>query len=188
MQLSTTNLALGTAILAIAFGVWTMSQRPESPTVTQELAPVKKAQAILHPTKNSKVKGTVTFTGMDGGGVLIVADVDNLTPGKHGFHIHEFGDCSADDGSSAGGHFNPKGTKHGGPQDAERHAGDLGNLVADDKGHAHFEFLDLGVTLAGKDTIVGRSVVVHADEDDFKAQPAGNSGARLACGKIVKVE
>lgn len=143
----------------------------------------KQARAVLNPTKGNRAQGMVTFTQVDGG-VSIVADIDYLEPGKHGFHIHEFGDCSAADGSSAGGHFNPKNTKHGSPEALERHAGDLGNVAANAKGHAHYERIDRVITLEGPDTIIGRSVVVHANEDDYKSQPAGNAGGRIACGVI----
>lgn len=154
-------------------------------TETKQEAPVKvtKAVAILHPTEGNQVQGTVTFTEVEGG-VLIIADVSNLTPGKHGFHVHEHGDCSAHDASSAGGHFNPTKSKHGGPDSAERHVGDLGNLEADKDGNAHYERVDKLLTLNGPDTIVTRSVVVHAGEDDFTTQPTGNSGPRIACGVI----
>lgn len=143
----------------------------------------KQAHAVLNPTKGNRVQGTVTFTQVEGG-VRIVAVVDHLEPGKHGFHIHEFGDCSAADGSSAGGHFNPKKTKHGAPEAVERHAGDLGNLAADGKGHARYDRIDKIITLEGEDTIIGRSIVVHANEDDYKTQPTGNAGGRVACGVI----
>lgn len=144
-----------------------------------------KARAVLNPTKGNRAQGLVTFTKVDDG-VLIIADIDYLEPGNHGFHIHEFGDCSAPDGSSAGGHFNPKNKNHGSPDTVERHAGDLGNVFADRKGHAHYERIDKEITLEGSDTIIGRSVVVHANADDFVSQPAGNAGGRISCGVIEK--
>lgn len=143
------------------------------------------ARAIINPTKNNRVQGVVTFTKVEDG-VLIVADIENLEPGKHGFHIHEFGDCSAPDGSSAGGHFNPKNTKHGAPDAIERHAGDLGNLAADERGRAHYRRVDKVITLEGESTIIGRSVIIHANEDDFKTQPTGNAGGRVGCGVIER--
>lgn len=146
-----------------------------------------KAKVLLKPTKGNEVTGEVTFVETDKG-VHVVADVDGLKQGKHGFHIHENGDCSAPDGSSAGGHFNPKKALHGGPESAERHVGDLGNVVADDKGHGHYERDDFVITLKGENSIIGRSVVVHSDADDFKTQPTGNSGGRLACGIIEEVK
>src|SRR5438105_13720330 len=142
-----------------------------------------KAIAVLHPTAGSNVSGTVTFTkGTDG--IQVVADVTGLTPGKHGFHVHEFGDCSSPDGNSAGAHFNPTHKQHGAPDAAERHEGDLGNVVADSSGKAHLEWTDKVMKLSGPDSIIGRSMIVHVQEDDLKTQPTGNSGARVACAVI----
>jgi Cu-Zn family superoxide dismutase len=145
--------------------------------------PVTKAQANLSPTKDSKVAGEVSFTKVEGG-VKVVAHLTGLQAGNHGFHIHEFGDCSAPDGSTAGGHFNPAAHKHGGPKDAERHAGDLGNIEAMADGTATLEVVDKDLTLDGPDSIVGRGVIVHANADDLKTQPTGNAGGRLACGVV----
>jgi Cu-Zn family superoxide dismutase len=142
----------------------------------------KKAVAILHSASGSQVTGTVTFTLM-GDTVQVVADITGLTPGKHGFHIHEFGDCSAADASSAGGHFNPMKKPHGAPDAAERHAGDLGNLEADSAGKAHLELKDNMLKLSGENSILGRGVIVHEKVDDW-SQPTGNAGGRVACGVI----
>ncbi|MEP7249042.1 MAG: superoxide dismutase family protein [Spartobacteria bacterium] len=142
-----------------------------------------KAIAVLHPTKDSKVEGTVTFTA-SGDAVKIVADVTGLTPGKHGFHIHEFGDCSSSDGKAAGGHFNPGKSPHAGHDATPRHEGDLGNLEADASGKAHLELTDKMMTMSGEKSILGRGVIVHEKEDDLKSQPVGNAGGRLACGVI----
>jgi Cu-Zn family superoxide dismutase len=144
---------------------------------------VKMATAKLKGLKDSNIQGVVTFTQQPDG-VLIVGEIDGLAPGKHGFHIHEFGDCGKD-GAATGAHFNPTNKKHGGPDSPDRHVGDLGNLLADSKGHAHYEKLDKVISLNGKDSIVGRSLVIHVDEDDFKTQPTGASGDKLACGVIV---
>ena len=153
-----------------------MMKKPDSTAVT-------KAIANLGPTKGYDVKGTVIFTKVDGG-IKIVADVEGLTPGKHGFHVHEYGDCSSPDGSSAGGHFNPDGVKHGGPNDPVRHVGDMGNLVADQNGKAHYEWIDSLMTFYGPHNIIGRSVIVHGGADDLISQPSGNAGPRVACGVI----
>jgi Cu-Zn family superoxide dismutase len=142
-----------------------------------------KAIAVLHPTSGNNVTGTVTFTA-SGDEVKVVADVTGLTPGKHGFHVHEFGDCSSPDGNSAGGHFNPTHKQHGAPDAVERHEGDLGNVVADSSGKAHLEWKDKVMKLSGPDSIIGRSMIVHVQEDDLKTQPTGNSGGRVACGVI----
>jgi superoxide dismutase, Cu-Zn family len=146
-------------------------------------ASVTKAVAVLSSTTGHNVSGTVTFAKVEGG-VKIVADVAGLTPGKHGFHIHEFGDCSAPDAMSAGGHFNPHHMQHGAPDASVRHAGDFGNLEADDSGKAHYERMDAMISLAGADSIVGHAVIVHEKVDDLKTQPTGNAGARVACGVI----
>jgi superoxide dismutase, Cu-Zn family len=152
---------------------------------SRPVIPIKKAVAALNPTKGNHVQGVVNFTEVEGG-IHITATIEGLTPGKHGFHIHEFGDCSAPDGSSAGGHFNPTNQKHGGPDHLERHAGDLGNIVADAFGIAHYDRVDSVITLNGPNTIIGRSLIVHANPDDLKTQPTGNAGGRVACGLIVE--
>jgi Cu-Zn family superoxide dismutase len=144
---------------------------------------VKKAIAVLHPASGSQVMGTVTFTKTDGG-MQVVADITGLTPGQHGFHIHEFGDCSAPDATSAGGHFNPSKNPHAGHDDAKRHEGDLGNIEADSSGKAHLELTDKMMTMSGEKSIIGRGVIVHEKVDDLKTQPTGNAGGRVACGVI----
>ena len=144
---------------------------------------VQRAIAVLHPTAGSHVSGTVTFTGHDNG-VQVSATVDGLKAGKHGFHIHELGDCSAPDGTSAGGHYNPEGNPHAGPDQMKRHVGDLGNLEADQSGHSRYERRDAHLSLNGPQAIVGRAVIVHAGEDDLSSQPTGAAGARMACGVI----
>jgi len=142
-----------------------------------------KAIAVINPTKGNKVSGIVRFQEVPAG-VRVVADLTGLTPGKHGFHIHEYGDCSADDGTSAGGHFNPAKMPHGSPASVERHAGDLGNIEADTDGKAHLDYVDSKISFTGANSIIGRSVVVHEKEDDLKTQPTGAAGARVACGVI----
>lgn len=149
-------------------------------------ATVTKAVAKVNPTVGNQVTGTVTFEVVDKG-VLIVGDFEGLKPGLHGFHVHEKGECNHD-ASSAGGHFNPAGTKHGGPDDKERHAGDFGNVEANAEGKAHYERIDTVIKLEGADSIVDKSIVIHADPDDFKTQPTGNSGARIGCGVIQAVK
>lgn len=149
-------------------------------------APVM-AVCQLAPTQGSKVMGEVKFTQHQGY-VTVKAHVTGLTPGKHGFHIHESGDCSAPDASSAKGHFNPAKHEHGSPNSANRHAGDLGNLVANSKGVADYERKDKVIQLSGADSIIGRGIIVHEKVDDYKTQPTGNAGARVACGEIKVVK
>jgi len=147
---------------------------------------VTKATAKLEPKSGSKVTGTITFT-KSGDDVEVTGDIENLKPGKHGFHLHEKGDCSAADAASAGAHFNPTKQHHGGPMTAEHHTGDLGNIEADASGKAHIQWKGK-MSLSGADSIVGKSVVVHEKEDDLKTDPSGNSGARIACGVIEAVK
>lgn len=143
------------------------------------------AAASLKPTKGNTASADISFR-QDKDGVLISAEAQGLPPGPHGFHIHEKGDCSAPDGTSAGGHFNPDGQPHGDPMAGAHHAGDMPMLMADAGGKAHLETRLPGLTIgSGANDIVGRGVIIHAGADDFKTQPTGNSGGRLACGVIV---
>ena len=149
-------------------------------------APAPGARASLAPTAGNQANGTVTFEPR-GDRTRVIAKVGGLAPGPHGFHIHEKGDCSAADGMSAGGHFNPAGKPHGDPASPDHHGGDMPMLVADASGNATLDALIDTVTIgSGAGDIVGRAVVVHKDADDFKTQPTGNSGARVACGVIVR--
>jgi superoxide dismutase, Cu-Zn family len=144
--------------------------------------------AVLHPTEGNNVYGVVRFTKTDDG-VQVEGEVHGLDPNsQHGFHIHEFGDCTADDGTSAGDHFDPHDQPHGGPDDAERHAGDMGNLESDDNGTAEISYTDTVMTFRGAASILGRGVIVHAEEDDLETQPTGDAGDRLSCGVIGVAE
>ena len=141
--------------------------------------------AVMQPTKGNQASGRVRFTEVPEG-LRVVADFTGLTPGaKHAIHLHEFGDISADDGSAAGGHYNPQNHPHGAPEAEHHHAGDLGNLTADASGNAHYELVAKGLSLCcGPLPVIGRSVIVHAKEDDLTSQPAGNAGPRIAQGVI----
>ena len=157
-----------------------------SPAAKMAVAVIKPAGSAATQPTNKEVTGTVTFTP-EKDGVKAVADLTGLTPGKHGIHIHENADMSDPGLKSAGGHWDPDGHKqHGGPMadGDKRHAGDLGNLEADANGKAHYEVMVSGVSIGGKNDIVGHSVVIHAGEDDLKSNPAGNSGGRVAGGAI----
>lgn len=146
---------------------------------SQSAAPA--ASATLAAKSGSQVSGTVGFNEIPGG-LRLTADVKGLTPGEHGFHIHDSGDCSAPDAVSAKGHYNPNSKMHGHHGGAEHHGGDMPNLVANAQGEAKMSTELKGLTLA---EVTARSVVIHADPDDYKSQPAGNSGKRVACGTIV---
>jgi superoxide dismutase, Cu-Zn family len=144
-----------------------------------------KATASLQPTKGSTVRGTVNFE-QRGDKVRVAANVSGLRPnGEFGFHVHELGDCSSGDGMSTKGHFNPFGKPHGQHGSAERHGGDLPSLKSDANGDASLTAdVDIITVGSGAANIVGRGLIVHAQPDDFKTQPTGNAGARIACGVI----
>jgi superoxide dismutase, Cu-Zn family len=162
------------AACAIVLSACATSMQPSGPTAT----------AVMRPASGSQAHGTVKFTQV-GTRVRVEAELAALTPGQHGFHLHEKGDCSAPDAASAGAHFNPAGKKHGAPDSKERHAGDLGNLSANEYGKATLTLMVDGISIGkGTDGVIGRSVIVHADADDLKTDPTGNSGDRVACGVI----
>jgi len=172
-----------TILTVLALGVvLTLTGCAQTQTDTAQ-TDVTRAVAVLHPTQGNNVFGTVTFTKVQNG-IRIVADVSGLTPGMHGFHIHQYGDCSAPDGTSAGGHYNPHGVPHAGPDDDPRHVGDLGNLNANQNGQAHYERVDNVIAFSGGNNILGHGMIVHAGEDDLTSQPTGAAGARVACGVI----
>ena len=147
-----------------------------------------KVVAALEPTKGNATAGTVTFT-QQGGKVLVNAKVTGLKPNAdHGFHVHEKGDCSSGDGMSTGGHFNPGGKPHGqGGAAPEHHAGDMPNLKADENGNVSASFSLATITVgSGATDVIGKGLIVHRDPDDYKTQPTGNAGPRLACAVIKK--
>ena len=143
------------------------------------------ATAVLEPRSGSNVRGNVTFTQI-GELVRITGQVTGHTKGPKGFHIHDKGDCSDEKAMSTGGHFNPHAHKHGGPYDPVKHSGDLGNLAFNDAGVAKINFTvgDIAVNSSSPNGIIGRAVIVHAATDDFKTDPTGNAGGRVACGVI----
>lgn len=145
---------------------------------------VTRAVAILAPASGSRVTGTATFTER-GDVTEIVIEARNLSAGPHGVHVHERGDCSAPDASSAGDHFNPGGGAHGAPGEAHHHGGDLGNLEVGSDGVGALRLETDALTVArGAAAVLGRAVVIHAGPDDLVSQPGGNAGARTACGRI----
>lgn len=169
--------------LMLVIGLFALIGCQAPATDHQMAAPITKAIAVLHPTQGNDAFGTVTFTQVDGG-VRVEAMIEGLTPGDHGFHVHEWGDCSAPDATSAGGHFNPEDKPHAGPADSPRHIGDLGNITADENGVATLDWVDPKLTFSGPNSIIGRGLIVHADPDDLTSQPTGAAGGRVACGVI----
>lgn len=164
-----------TTLLSAAFAAGCAVVGPNAPA----------AQAQVRPTQGSGAKGRVEFRQV-AGAVEVVATLSGLSPGAHGFHIHQKGDCSAPDATSAGGHFNPSDKPHGHPGQDPHHAGDMPMLNADAQGNATLKAVLPGLSVNGEaSAIVGRAVIVHAAPDDFKTQPTGNSGARVACGVIA---
>lgn len=143
------------------------------------------ARTTIEPKSGSTVTGTTTFTELSTGGVRAQVHIEKASPGIHGLHIHEKGDCSDAEAKSAGGHFNPAGMPHAGPKDLKRHAGDLGNIEIKPNGTGDLEITsDLLTVKPGPNSVVGRSVVFHEKADDLTSQPTGNAGGRLGCGVI----
>lgn len=141
------------------------------------------ATAILVPIGKTGVRGTLGFARVPDG-VRVTGQITGLSPGAHGFHVHEYGDLTDDAaGASAGGHFSPRGMEHGRPTAKERHVGDLGNIEADEEGVARVDITDATLRLGGTHSIVGRAVVVHKEADKF-TQPSGDAGDRVAFGVI----
>jgi Cu-Zn family superoxide dismutase len=171
------KLLASAAVLVLAAGCAAMGPPPAA-----------SARASLEPTKGNTAAGTITFR-QSGDKVRVSGTISGLKPGTpHGFHVHENGDCSSGDGMSAGGHYNPAGKPHGDHRSSpERHAGDLPNVEADGYGNATFNFEVAGISVGGSSAdIIGKGLIVHRDPDDYKSQPAGNAGPRLACAVIRK--
>ncbi len=143
------------------------------------------AKATIESKSGSKVTGRAVFTELPSGGVKAEVWIENATPGTHGLHIHEKGDCSAPDAASAGGHFNPAGNPHASPSDAAHHNGDFGNIEIGADGKGHLEITSNMLTVKpGPNSVVGKSIVFHEKADDLKTQPTGNAGGRFGCGVI----
>lgn len=147
------------------------------------------AKATISSASGSTLTGEATFTDLGDGDVTFKLTVENATPGEHALHLHENGDCSAPDASSAGGHWNPAGVDHGKrPVDHKYHAGDIANLEVGEDGKGILTATITGWSIGGPDStnIVNKAVVIHADPDDFKTQPSGAAGKRVGCGVIVQ--
>lgn len=179
-------LAAATAALAACGGQTVKPTPAPAATAAKPVSTASSATVVLASASGSLVSGKLSVRPM-GDGVHITGEIGGLTPNStHAIHIHEKGDCSAADASSAGGHFNPAGQPHGQVDRGAHHAGDMDNLVANAEGVAQVDAHASGVTLGGgaPNDVAGRAVIVHASPDDYKSQPAGNAGARLACGII----
>lgn len=147
----------------------------------------QKATARLQQASNSGVSGQVSFESSGDGAVKITVEVSNLPEGKHALHLHENGDCSAPDATSAGGHWNPTNKQHGKRGEGEFHKGDIANLEAGSDGKVSWSEDIEGWTIGGPDStnILNKAVIIHSGADDFTSQPTGDAGSRIACGVIT---
>ena len=185
MRIVASSVAVSAALILGACSSAPPRPPPPAPAAAA-VSSAQLAQAALAPASASLVSGKLSLTP-SAAGVRIAGQIGGLPRGsRFGFHIHEQGDCSAVDASSAGPHFNPLAAPHGNAKIGAHHAGDLDNLVSGLDGVAQIDQIVSGVTLGGgaANDIAGRALVVHADPDDYRSQPAGNSGARVACGVI----
>ncbi|MDQ2701614.1 MAG: superoxide dismutase family protein [Pseudomonadota bacterium] len=174
-----------------AAGIAACGTTPEQPA--PEPVPVVERDAVanLASASGSLVSGRLQVMTMGANAVHFTGEIGGLAPGStHGFHVHEKGDCSAADASSAGGHFNPAGNPHGRMDEGAHHAGDIDNIVADAEGVARVNMHVPGLTLGtgAANDAAGRAIIVHADPDDYASQPSGNAGKRIACGVITIVQ
>jgi Cu-Zn family superoxide dismutase len=200
MRLTQTLLCAATVLALAACSKPEPAAAPEPVTAPETSAPaatpeasapatdaaMTTAKVTLKATEGNKVAGELSFMSMEGG-VHVTGTITGLSPGEHGLHIHEKGDCSAPDGASAGGHFNPDSVDHGQVTGPVHHAGDSNNITADAEGNAPVnQMLSANVDIGKGDKydIVGKGVIVHAKADDYKTQPTGDAGGRLACGVI----
>ncbi|MFV0678794.1 superoxide dismutase family protein [Ottowia sp.] len=187
----TTDYALNTtarlALLAAAGAVAALALTGCSALSWGKTASVQlQATSVPQPNAAQPVAGQLKFSPV-AGGVRVTGTVSGLKPNApQAFHVHEKGDCSAADASSAGGHFNPTGQPHGAFTAHAHHVGDMPSLQANASGVAKVDFISQEFALEGASSIVGKSVIVHRDPDDVNSQPSGNAGPRLACGVIVK--
>jgi Cu-Zn family superoxide dismutase len=148
----------------------------------------KKAVAKIEAKSGSSVSGTVTFIEKDGI-VVMKAALSGLSKGNHAIHIHAIGDCSAPDGKSAGGHWNPTSENHGKWMETPFHIGDIGNLVVGADGTGTIERETNLWSIGGKEAnknVVGHAIIIHEGPDDFSSQPSGAAGPRIGCGEIVR--
>lgn len=184
-SLSLSKSTMIVAAAAFAARLASGATAPEPAKAKAKDAAPATAKATLESRGGSAVTGTATFTEAAAGGLKIHVHVENAAPGSHGLHVHDKGDCSAPDATSAGGHFNPAGNPHAAPTADKHHNGDLGNIEvgADGKGDLDITS-DLLTVKAGPNSVVGRAVIFHEKADDLTTQPTGNAGGRFACGVV----
>lgn len=175
-----TAIALSLVGATIALAQTQNRQRPDLDRSDEGISIPQEAVAVLSPTKGNDIQGTLILRQV-GETLHVTGEVTGLEPGEHGFHIHEFGDLRDPEGKSAGGHFNPDGVPHGDPDDPRHHAGDLGNITADERGVAR---IDKEADAVKLHFVIGRAIVVHGEADDFTSQPSGDAGPRVALGVI----
>ena len=176
-------LLIGISVIAMG------CERARQQTGILSTEPAKQATAMIDALGDSGVTGTAVFT-QNGDDITLTIEIQGATPGLHAVHIHANGDCSAPDGTSAGGHWNPTGVAHGKWGEGEFHLGDIGNITVGADGTGSITLTtDLWDIGTGSDVdVVGKGIIVHADADDFVSQPSGAAGARIGCGVIVLVE
>jgi Cu-Zn family superoxide dismutase len=183
-SLSQAALLIAAAALAVGCGS-TGGSASTSTSTSKPAGGGASAQATLESKSGSAVTGTAAFTELADGWVRVHVHIENATPGSHGLHVHEKGDCSTPDATSAGGHFNPAGNPHAAPTAEKRHAGDFGNVEIGSDGKGDLEVRTDQITVKpGPNSVVGRAVVFHEKTDDLTTQPTGNAGARFACGVV----
>ena len=177
------------ALLAVVAGLAACGSMKNEDANPRTVAMVKLRSAeggTPQPNPQSPVEGLIHFSELRGI-TSVNGTVTGLKPNAlHGFHVHELGDCSKPDFSSAGGHFNPTGQPHGAHGSGAHHLGDMPQLMADAQGTAHVAFNSQTLRLRGPPSIIGKAVIVHRDPDDVNHQPVGNAGPRLACGVITR--
>lgn len=176
-------------IATLGFTITSCKDKNKEIPVATEAEKAVKVKVVMASKSGSNVTGNAVFT-QEGDEVTMVAMIEGLEPGTHAIHLHEKADCSSDDGTSSGGHWNPTAQPHGKWGDATGyHKGDIGNMEADDKGRVVKYFTTnewcIGCGDGNKD-ILGKAIIVHQGTDDFTSQPSGNAGSRISCGGIIK--
>lgn len=184
------NIGLTTLFLTLLMACSPAKKEEATDTATEETAPLAQPTAIatMNSASSSTASGTASFTQTGDNMVRMSIEMTGLTPGDHALHLHEYGDCSAPDATSAGGHWNPGGMSHGKRGEGEFHAGDVINLTADAEGNVSWSEEIEGWTIGGDNStnILGKGIIVHAEIDDFTTQPTGAAGGRVACGVIAE--